>query len=97
MSKPQKINRRNLLGATLTAGLAASALSADAQTSQAQSGQQKQSLPSYSKDDTALLIIDPYNDFMSEGGKLYKQTLETAKEVGFHENMRKLIPAVRAA
>jgi nicotinamidase-related amidase len=23
-------------------------------------------------DKTALLIVDPYNDFMSEGGKLYK-------------------------
>ena len=53
--------------------------------------------PAYSKDTTALLIVDPYNDFMSEGGKIYKQTLETAKEVGFYENMRKLIPAVRAA
>lgn len=51
----------------------------------------------YSKDITALLIVDPYNDFMSEGGKLYKYTLETANAVGFYENMRKLIPAVRAA
>ena len=28
----------------------------------------------YSADDTALLIVDPYNDFMSEGGKFYKNT-----------------------
>jgi hypothetical protein len=27
----------------------------------------------YSADDTALLIVDPYNDFMSEGGKLYER------------------------
>jgi nicotinamidase-related amidase len=26
----------------------------------------------YDKDQTALLIVDPYNDFMSEGGKLYE-------------------------
>ena len=26
----------------------------------------------YAADRTALLIIDPYNDFMSEGGKLYE-------------------------
>lgn len=51
---------------------------------------------SYSADYTALLIIDPYNDFMSEGGKLYERTKETAEAVGFYDNMRKLIPAVRA-
>jgi nicotinamidase-related amidase len=51
----------------------------------------------YSADDTALLIVDPYNDFMSEGGKLYERTEETAQAVGFYDNMRKLIPAVRAA
>ena len=25
----------------------------------------------YEQSATALLIVDPYNDFMSEGGKLY--------------------------
>jgi nicotinamidase-related amidase len=52
---------------------------------------------SYSADDTALLIVDPYNDFMSEGGKLYERTKKTAETVGFYDNMRKLIPTVRAA
>ena len=51
----------------------------------------------YSADYTALLIVDPYNDFMSKGGKLYERTKETADAVGFYDNMRKLIPAVRAA
>jgi nicotinamidase-related amidase len=51
----------------------------------------------YAADRSALLIVDPYNDFMSEGGKLYEATKETAEAVGFYENMRKLIPAVRAA
>lgn len=51
----------------------------------------------YYADDTALLIVDPYNDFMSEGGKLYERTKETANAVGFYDNMRKLIPAMRAA
>jgi hypothetical protein len=51
----------------------------------------------YSADDTALTIVDPYNDFMNEGGKLYERTKETAKAVGFHDNMHKLIPAVRPA
>jgi hypothetical protein len=26
----------------------------------------------YTADHTALLIVDPYNDFMSEGGKFYE-------------------------
>lgn len=54
-------------------------------------------MSSYDPKRTALLIVDPYNDFMSEGGKLYKATLESANAVHFYENMHKLIPAVRAA
>jgi nicotinamidase-related amidase len=48
-------------------------------------------------DRAALLIVDPYNDFMSEGGKLYEDTKKTADAVGFYGNTRKLIPAIRAA
>jgi nicotinamidase-related amidase len=55
------------------------------------------SIPIYLQKQTALLVVDPYNDFMSEGGKLYEATKETANAVGFYENMRKLIPAVRGA
>jgi nicotinamidase-related amidase len=51
----------------------------------------------YAADRSALLIVDPYNDFMSEGGKLYEATKKTAEAVGFYDNMRKLIPAIRAA
>jgi hypothetical protein len=29
---------------------------------------------------------------LSEGGKLYEATKETAQAVGFYDNMRKLIP-----
>ena len=32
-------------------------------------------------DRTTLLIVDPYNDFMSEGDKLYEATSETAEQV----------------
>jgi hypothetical protein len=41
----------------------------------------------YSADDTALTIVDPYSDFMSEGGKLYERSKETAKAVGFHDKI----------
>jgi nicotinamidase-related amidase len=52
---------------------------------------------SYPVHNTALLIVDPYNDFMSQGGKLYERTKETADAVGFYDNIRKLIPEVRAS
>ena len=49
----------------------------------------------YTVDRTALLIVDPYNDFMSEGGQLYERTREAARAVGFDDNMRTVIPEVR--
>jgi nicotinamidase-related amidase len=51
----------------------------------------------YPADRTALLIVDPYNDFMSEDGKLYEATRKTAEAVDLYDNMRRLIPTVRAA
>ncbi|NGZ86354.1 isochorismatase family cysteine hydrolase [Duganella aceris] len=51
----------------------------------------------YAADRTALLIVDPYNDFMSEGGKLYNAIKETADASGLYDNLRKIIPTVRAA
>ena len=50
----------------------------------------------YEREHTALLIVDPYNDFMTEGGKMYAVTKPTADSVDFYGNMRKLLPAVRA-
>jgi nicotinamidase-related amidase len=51
----------------------------------------------YSADHTALLVVDPYNDFMSKGGKLYERIKETAEASGLFDNLRKLLPAVRSA
>lgn len=44
---------------------------------------------------TALLVVDPYNDFMSEGGKLFNAIKETADANGMFENLRKILPKVR--
>ncbi len=51
----------------------------------------------YPASDTALLIVDPYNDFMSEGGKLYEAIKATADASGLFDNLRRIIPAVRKA
>ena len=55
------------------------------------------SSPLYAATRTALLIVDPYNDFMSEGGKLFNAIKETADTSGLFANLRRIIPAVRAA
>ncbi len=49
----------------------------------------------YAADRTGLLIVDPYNDFMSKGGKLYDAIKPTADASGMSDNLRKLIPAIR--
>ena len=51
----------------------------------------------YPADTTALLVINPYNDLLSEGGKRFEATREVAVSSGFYANMRRLIPAVRRA
>jgi nicotinamidase-related amidase len=40
----------------------------------------------FAADRTALLIVDPHNDFLREGGKFYEATKETAETVGFYDN-----------
>jgi nicotinamidase-related amidase len=50
----------------------------------------------YPADRTALLVVDPYNDFMSEGGKLYEAIKPTADASGLFDNLRRIIPTVRS-
>ena len=54
-------------------------------------------LPAYDPSRTALLFVDPYNDFLSEGGKLWPRLAEVANSVRLHDNLRALSAAVRAA
>ena len=35
--------------------------------------------PAYDKDVTALLLVDPYNDFISEGGKIWPRIKAVAE------------------
>jgi len=51
----------------------------------------------YPTDRTALLIVDPYNDFMTKGGKLFEAIKDTAESVNFFDNLRRIIKEVRAA
>jgi len=51
----------------------------------------------YSVDRTALLLVDPYNDFLSEGGKLYDRIKDTAEQVGLFANLRSILQRIRSA
>ncbi|WP_018856531.1 isochorismatase family cysteine hydrolase [Rhizobium sp. 42MFCr.1] len=55
------------------------------------------SKPNYSKQTTALLLVDPFNDFLSEGGKVYPRLKPIADEVALLDNLRRLDGAIRAA
>ena len=51
----------------------------------------------YDPERTAILLVDPYNDFLSEGGLLYDRSRETLEANNAIENMKNLITAARAA
>ncbi len=38
-------------------------------------------------DERKVITSDPYNDFMSEGGKFHERTKETAEAAGFYDNL----------
>lgn len=52
---------------------------------------------SFDSSETALLLVDPYNDFLSEGGKLWPLAAAIAKEVGLLDNLRAITSAARKA
>ena len=52
---------------------------------------------SYISNRTGLLFVDPYNDFLSAGGKLWPLVEGVANEVGLIDNLRTITAAVRKA
>jgi nicotinamidase-related amidase len=53
--------------------------------------------PVYDKDVTALLVIDPYNDFISEGGKLWDRLKGVAEANKCVPHMLQVLNAARKA
>jgi nicotinamidase-related amidase len=51
----------------------------------------------FDRDLTALLVIDPYNDFISEGGKVWDRLRGVAEANGCIANMAEILAAARAA
>jgi nicotinamidase-related amidase len=51
----------------------------------------------YPSGSTGLVLVDPYNDFLSEEGKIWPRIKDVATAVGLHQNLRELLAGVRAA
>jgi nicotinamidase-related amidase len=50
----------------------------------------------YEKNITALLVVDPYNDFISEGGKIWPRIKDIAEANGCVVNMKKILNTARS-
>jgi len=51
----------------------------------------------YDQDITALLVIDPYNDFISEGGKVWNRLRAVAEANRCVPHMLQVLQAARGA
>src|ERR1051326_1093594 len=51
----------------------------------------------YDRDITALLVIDPYNDFISEGGKIWNRIRSVAEANDCVPHMLRVLNAAREA
>jgi len=54
-------------------------------------------LDGYTANRTGLLLVDPYNDFLSDGGKLWPNVKAVAETVGLVAHLRALVEAARRA
>lgn len=52
---------------------------------------------SYERDITALLVVDPYNDFISEGGKIWPRIQAVAEANNCVPHMQQVLTAAREA
>jgi len=53
--------------------------------------------PTDPPDRTALLLVDPYNDFLSDGGKVWPRVKDVAEEVDLLNHLRTVVAAIRRA
>jgi nicotinamidase-related amidase len=53
-------------------------------------------LTDYPRLQTAILLIDPYNDFLADGGKLWPMVSAVAASVDLHANLHRVLNTARA-
>ncbi|TWT79661.1 Peroxyureidoacrylate/ureidoacrylate amidohydrolase RutB [Planctomycetes bacterium CA13] len=52
-------------------------------------------VPAFSNEDTAIVVVDPYNDFMSARGKLWPALRRVSKQVNAIKNLQRIISTGR--
>ena len=50
---------------------------------------------SYDPSTTSILLVDPYNDFLSEGGKLWPRAKGVAEQVNLLDHLRAIVKVAR--
>ena len=50
----------------------------------------------YRRDATGLLVVDPYNDFISDGGKVWPRVREVVEANGCIPHMLQILTAARS-
>src|SRR5262245_18208139 len=51
--------------------------------------------PTYDPARTGLLFVDPYNDLLSDGGKLWPMVKKVAEQVGLIDNLKAVVKTAR--
>src|SRR4051794_26835591 len=51
----------------------------------------------YTSSGTGLVLVDPYNDFLAEDGKIWPRVKDVAQAIQLHRHLRDLLAGVRAA
>jgi hypothetical protein len=51
---------------------------------------------SYDPSTTAILLVDPYNDFLGDGGKLWPRVKAIAEDVNLLDHLREVVSIARA-
>ena len=59
-------------------------------------GREQDIAMSYDPSTTAILLVDPYNDFLSECGKLWARVKAVAEEVKLLDHLREVVSIARA-
>ena len=53
-------------------------------------------VPTFLIEKTAIVVVDPYNDFMSARGKLWPLLRKVSKQVNAIENLQRIVSAGRS-
>nr|WP_198318756.1 cysteine hydrolase [Pseudofrankia inefficax] len=51
----------------------------------------------YERERTGLILIDPYNEFLGEAGRVWQMVQQVAESVDLRQHLREVLEAVRAA